>query len=196
MAHEGDEFRELLGPALAAALDGHAGTAYGLWPDGRLAYFNPAWILKAQQNGGERVLCEWSLGRNVRDAIPPVLRGFYDGLWERALSGGRVEELDYECSTPFRHRTYRMRVEPIRGRGLLVRNELRVEEPQHAVPSRSLLATYVAETGFVTMCANCRRTRRADHDGPWDWVPDLVARPPECVSHGLCAPCLELYYPE
>jgi hypothetical protein len=54
---------------------------------------------------------------------------------------------------------------------------------------------YRGANGLVTMCANCRRTRRAATK-VWDWVPSHVEEIPPGTTHGLCPPCLATYFPE
>jgi hypothetical protein len=52
---------------------------------------------------------------------------------------------------------------------------------------------YHNEHGLLTMCANCRRTRRSAGID-WDWVPEFLHSPPGRVSHGLCTVCQEYFF--
>ena len=49
---------------------------------------------------------------------------------------------------------------------------------------------------MITMCAHCRRVQPVFNVKEWTWIPSLVASPPDHVSHGLCPPCAQYYYPE
>lgn len=190
------DFRRLMGSALIQAVEQKPDTTYGVWQDGTLAYINPAWSQMARDNQGDAVLADWPLGRNVWEAVPPVLHDSYRQLWDRALQGGRPVEHRYECSSPTQQRFFRMLLHPIGKEAVLVRNHLVVAHA-HPDPSGTLsLESYRNEAGFVTMCANCRRVRRTQLPVAWDWVPDFVAHAVLDVSHGLCEACLELYYPE
>ncbi len=55
---------------------------------------------------------------------------------------------------------------------------------------------YLDHRGILTACCHCRRTRQVRETAVWDWVPSYVEEPPERVSHGICAVCLNLFYPE
>jgi hypothetical protein len=88
-----------------------------------------------------------------------------------------------------------MAVKPLRNVPvLLVACSLR-RESAHPATAAAVEGCYRDKNGFITMCSNCRRTRRVGCAPQiWDWVSAFVANPPDCVSHGICGLCLEYYY--
>ena len=81
--------------------------------------------------------------------------------------------------------------------GLFVINSLQVETPHQIAASLPLEDAYRTSTGFIAMCASCRRTRRqGTATEVWDWVPKFVEEMPIHTTHGICPPCRELYYPD
>ena len=74
-------FERLLEPFPLDELERHAGTVYGMWADFSLAYFNPAWIWFAHENGADpRIVSENYLGTSMLDVTP-------DGLAVREILG-------------------------------------------------------------------------------------------------------------
>jgi hypothetical protein len=78
----------------------------------------------------------------------------------------------------------------------VVINSLIVERPHELVASPPLDANYRDSNGLITMCCHCRRVCQVTARSAWDWVPAFVQSPPANVSHGICTPCLNLYYPD
>lgn len=185
-------------------IEQHAGTAFGLRPDFRLGYVNPAWFEFSRTNQGEpRLSAEWTLGRSVFDAIPQVLHDFYRTLFVEAMAnpkpGPRPPAHCYECSSPtlfrrFALTTYRLG----NGEGLLVVNSLLVEQPHDPAVRQPAIAdrpTYLHADGFVRQCSHCRRVEHGSEPNRWDWIPAWVDRSPPETSHTLCSFCLDHYYP-
>lgn len=55
---------------------------------------------------------------------------------------------------------------------------------------------YRDETGTITICMHCGRTRRVTAGAvQWDLLSEFQERTPRGVSHGLCPDCLEKHYP-
>lgn len=175
-----------------AVLDELDDTVYALDEERRLAFVNAAWDRFAHDNGASWSR-NWDLGASVMEATSPVLRAFYDDLFQRAADSSSPVEVDYECSSPTRVRRMRMRVAQLSPGGLLV-----VNSTLNVLPTDSSCtaddARYRDASGIVMMCAHCRRTRRAAAEA-WDWVPAWVAEMPEMTSHGLCPACFLLHYP-
>lgn len=194
-------FRPLLSGAHALeALEAHPASVVGLWPDTTIAYVNPAWLRFAHANGGrEPIESNFGLGGNYLDAISPTLRPFYAILLEAAPTA--EESLhppvhEYECSSAAEYRRFAMHVYALPGRaGWLVVNSLLVEhthDPATHAPHEPVLSEYL-HNGLLTQCAHCRRIRHVADPLRWDWVPDWVTRPMDCVSHGMCPTCYHHY---
>ena len=169
-------------------------TSYLLSDTYRILQVNRAWTRFALANGGAEMLGRWGRGASALDAVSEDLRGFYRALFDTALATGERREHDYECSSDQVLRRFRMFVLPVAPAFLVVMHTLRVEVAHERTAMAADDATY-AHGGIIRMCSHCRRVRVA---GPameaWHWVPDYVARMPANVSHGLCAPCAQVYY--
>lgn len=157
-------------------------------------YCNPAWNSFALSNaGGPGVLQDRVISRNLLDFIPADLKQYYAHLFATARALGRPVSHDYECSSTTLYRLYRMQIYPLES-GYTVVNSLRVEHPHDRTPVEPDDAVYRNSAGLIRMCANCRRTNRADDAAVWDWVPAYVERMRENTTHGVCPLCLEFYY--
>ena len=198
-------FELLLEPYLLDAAERHAATVYGMWPDFRLAYFNPAWSWFAHENGADPVVATESyLGTSVLEVTPEVLRPFYGELFRACLNGmarrNRPIQHLYECSSAGLFREFVMTLYCLRGAaGLLVVHALVVECPHDPErrPSRvPHLSAYLDADGLIHQCTHCRRTRNLEQPDRWDWVPAWVERIPRQSSHTLCEFCLQQYYLE
>jgi hypothetical protein len=178
-------------------LESDPAVIYAVDRDLRLTYCNAAWDRFAAGNGGEQIVRRLMVGRSLLDFIPDSLRRFYLEGFARVLETGSPWDHRYDCSDARVRREFHMRVLPLNGgAGLLVINSQIGEKP-HRVPASGLpLSAYAGRGGIFTMCCHCRRTRRADNDRVWDWVPELVSHPPARVSHGLCGVCFEYHYGE
>jgi hypothetical protein len=77
---------------------------------------------------------------------------------------------------------------------LMIVNTVIEEGPMLRAEANSAYAAddYRDKDGLVSMCANCRRTRRPGQT-VWDWIPAHVASIPIKTTHGLCGPCLLIY---
>ena len=187
--------KSVLAPFALATIEAEPSTVYALTSDLRISYVNPAWTEFARSNRAQWAGEEWGPGRPVLDAVPLVLRPFYDSLFARALDKREVVTHEYDCSSPDEERLFQMRVHPCDSGGLLVvHSPLRVaprERPTTPGPD----ALYRSAEGRITLCSHCRRVRRVDEHSSWDWVPRLVEGPQSGTSHGLCRVCAEYYYP-
>jgi hypothetical protein len=160
----------------------------------RFADCNPAWDEFAARNGGRGISREEILGRLVLDFVPDVLRTFYVHKYWYAQHQEEWMELDYHCSSPEKIRLFRMGMKAV-AKELLVVNHLLLEEECEVGPALSEVRDlYITRGQFATMCANCRKTKRCDDTGTWDWVPAMLQEHDLKISHGLCPRCaVDLY---
>jgi hypothetical protein len=187
-------FRSSVGGELLDALDDEPGTTYAVDRQITLQYVNRAWHEFALANNGRRCLDAYPIGCSLWEAIPPVLVGFYDIALASVFASGSPWEHVYECPSPVRMRSFRMRVARVHdGSHLIVSNEL-VREIGGSAGEAASPADYVDAYGLRVQCAHCRRCRRAGTE-TWDWVPAYLTEPDGEVSHGLCLTCLALHYP-
>ncbi len=161
----------------------------------RLVYCNPAWDRFAVENGGSHLIAKNVLGQCVLQGTSPDLVAFYRHLFTSAQAHQRPTNHDFHCSSPGRGRLLRMEVKPLRNSPLvLVACSVR-RENLHTGSLPPIERLYRDDSGFLTMCSNCRRARRAKvKPDTWDWIPAFVKEMPDLVTHGLCTLCLEYYY--
>lgn len=192
-----------LDPAFAPALerfevdklDQQRDTIFGLTAELELGYLNQGWFAFGAANGGAATLSRWTVGSNVLDAIHGPLSAFFRGVYERAAVATSPWEHAYECPSATVHRRLQMRLLPLGGGRLLVVNSVIAEWAVDVVPAHQGQAPYTDRRGLIVQCGHCRRVRRPDDSGAWDWVAGMVDRSPANTSHGLCEPCLGYFYP-
>jgi hypothetical protein len=159
----------------------------------RIVFCNRAWDSFALENDGAGCLRRAIVGCSLFDAIPQVLRPYYLRAFQAAQSSRVPFAVDYECSEPDTYRLFRMQIFPLLPEGYAVVHSLRVEHP-HKDPGLGPSEIYRGAEGIITMCAHCRRTRRATEPTVWDWVPEYLRSKTLRVSHGLCPPCHHYFY--
>jgi hypothetical protein len=156
----------------------------------RLVDCNPAWERFAVENGGHGLSGPEVCGRMILDFVPDVLRTFYLHKYWLAKRSTTGAHFDYDCSSPECIRLFRMTLLPLDDL-LLVNNHLRLQEKCEARPPLTLEEAndYTSPTGFIVMCANCRKTKRCESETQWDWIPEMLSHDSLKVSHGLCPRC-------
>ncbi|HUO59455.1 MAG TPA: PAS domain-containing protein [Candidatus Acidoferrales bacterium] len=162
----------------------------------RITYCNPAWDRFALANGGESCVAEKALGTNLMSVVPEVLKGFYLGLFQSCRDQHKPFDLDYECSSAEFFRLLHMNVLPLNEQGdLALINSIRVERPhgedRAPVDPRDI---YLSKEGIISMCSHCRRSRRQDALGNWDWVPSFLQTGNWNISHGVCPVCFSYFF--
>lgn len=160
----------------------------------RITYCNPAWNRFALANNGGLALSDRVLGSIIMDFVPPELIEFYSAVFAKAHDA--IVEFDYECSSAEVYRSFRMQILPMeQPTGFTVINALRFEEKiERERTAFAFVPEYVTNAGIITVCSHCRRSRRVDASGHWDWVPANLKPAQRNVSHGLCPTCHEYFY--
>ena len=178
-----------------ARLEESRHTIFALTPELRLAYFNPAWLEFAAMNGAPRLSADWPLGRSVMAAVPAALRRFYLDGYASVLAGGRPWETAYAAPTPWRDRSYRMRVDLVGPRAGLVCNHILAHDlPWTDEPRPADERRYRHGDGRLHQCVSCRRFT-APGAASWDRVPAWLAHAPARLSPLLCPGCHVCYFP-
>ena len=199
------EFCHVLQGARREEAERHDGTVYGILPDFRLAYFNPAWITFAWRNHAPASLFSGQyLGTSVLEVTAKPLRPFYRKLFLLALESRddtlHPLEVTYQCSSAERYREALMTLYPIGdAEGVLVVNSFVVEaehEPGKDVSVRGRASDYMDEHGLIHQCAHCRRVQNLAVGQRWDWVPEWVRTIPPQTTHTICNICMAYFYPE
>lgn len=165
----------------------------------RIAYCNGAWERQEQAKSGTAEQREELGGAAILDRIAEPLRPFYSRRFAETKKQGQDWELDFELPTAEKLRVYRLKVKRVADSYLLLESRLESEKAhgagRPAMPAVKSL--YVTESGTLTMCSHCRRTRCAGLGRTvWEWVPDYLSAPPGRVQQGLCRECFAHFYPE
>jgi hypothetical protein len=184
-------FPAFLAPAFDARdLEEADATIAVIDPDGNILWVNRAWDTFAQGNGA--VGDEVSHGSYL-DQIAPPLRDFYRAVFANALATGEAYDLDYECSSPERHRRFHLRALPIDAHGMLLEHSRIAEGAHDRTAEDAVEERYQDAEGMILQCSNCRRVRGPTPQA-WDWVPRWVARPHPRTSHVICPSCVGFYW--
>jgi len=200
VAHIAPAFEKLLPAEDLGRLERTPDVVYGLDPDLRIRYANPAWSTFARENEGDAALLPPAvMGRAVVDAIGGGLASFYSWNLREVMSSGHPWEHVFECSSADVYRVFHMNVSDVgRGRGLLVRNRLTLRRPHDPLrrPAQPFdPELHASSEGLVRQCSHCRRVRRRGTAETWDWVPELVRSPRTGTSQSLCGECFRHYFP-
>ncbi len=176
------------------AYDVDPSIVYALDSDYRIVRCNTAWDRFALENEGQGVVGSAQIGRCVLDVTCEELRPFYKTKFERVLSRQIGDSHVFECSSPTIFRQFHMSILPRGDEGLLIVNSLAREE-SHPAGADSGLADYLNDSGFIKMCAHCRRSMRGRPPLRWDWVPTALIQKQYPVRHELCSICFAYHYP-
>lgn len=180
---------------MPAAVESSPHACFALTESLDICYCNSAWDRFALENEGPNALAASILHKPFLQFVPDDLRLIYKEIFQRARALGRMQSLDYECSSAQAFRVYRMQVYPLRpGCGFVVMNSLVIVHPHTRAVCEPNDARYRCQLGLIHMCANCRRTLRMDEPETWDWIPAYVEHPRRDVTHTICPFCREYYY--
>ena len=162
----------------------------------RITYCNPAWDEFALANGGENVVAARVVGTELMHVIPEPLRGLYAEMFHRCREQHLTFDFDYECSSAEVYRLLHMNVLSLNHVGdLAFINSIRVERKHGAErPPVDPADIYISAHGIISMCSHCRRSRRQDASGVWDWVPSFLKTKEWQISHGVCPVCLSYFH--
>jgi hypothetical protein len=174
--------------ALAASDD----SAYLLSSEYKILEVNAGFRRFARENGGTESIERWR-HESVLAAVSGPLRAFFAAAFERVRRVGQPWMHAYACNSAERVRNFGMTVYPL-GDQLVVVHALRFEGPHTELACAPDVRSYVRE-GTIMMCSHCRRVRNVSGEKRWDWVPAYLLCAPAAVSHGLCEPCAQFYWP-
>ena len=183
-------------PQIVMALSQSPAVSFILNSAYHIVYCNPAWDDFARSNQAPQLTGEKTLGLNIFQVIPNVLKNFYQDAYARAMSQG-IWEFSYECSTPELFRKYRMRVHGLGTPTCYMVTNALIHEGPHRRQVKAASKKYVQPTGLINMCSHCRCSQRVDHPERWDFVPDyLRLKGPALLtlSHGFCPICYAYHY--
>lgn len=156
---------------------------------------NDGWCKFAMANSGCNLSLSAIKGTPILSYTPQVLEGFYLVNYEHARRSRKPVSFQYDCSSPEKIRLIRMEISSI-GTSLLVVNHVLLEEPCVVREAEYSFDEHLYLSGeeILTMCANCRKTRRVDLPDKWEWVPEFLQNQSFRVSHGLCPRCIKHFY--
>jgi hypothetical protein len=189
------DFLSLLSDFHADVLERHQGAIYGIWPDGVLAYVNPAWLQFARDNaGGSLLTAKYWLGWSIYPAMCGELKRFYTRSYHGCLESQTLWRHDYDCSSPDECRRFQMLVYPLKREGMLIVNAQIAEHlPTVGAIDRK---EYLTDGGIVNQCRHCHRFETTKDPHRWHAVPAWANDLPANVSHSLCPICLCHFHPD
>jgi hypothetical protein len=174
--------------------------------DGRkvIRFLNRAWTDSVERDHLAACRATALLGRPFLDFVAGPLRPYLAKAFERAAAMGpgiKSIWIHGECNTPQYFRRLTTRISPLWDPGQTVPTGYLVHSDVRrvgALSERYVLAELPVETwiqgdGFILQCGCCRRVRNPT-TGEWAMSLELLERPVEKTSHGLCELCLETYY--
>lgn len=164
--------------------------------DLNLMGYNNAWVDFARNNNGENALSKFPLRASISEAGEGLVRSYVLQGYERALRDHKPFEHQYECSSPEKFRIFHQTAYPIAGsKGLVITHHLLVEK-DHQESEKSFISRFENNHEILTQCANCRKVRDPQEESTWFWVPSLVHKQLPNISHSICTPCLDHYFPD
>jgi hypothetical protein len=170
--------------------------------EGTILFANEAWERFSALAG------ESSTGTLVGSRLVDAVRGdepreVLRRLLARAAVGPLAHPISVtsECNGPDLARLMTTQISPIvAGTELIgltfvqrVVRELPVSEVYQVVEGAA--EDYRGDGGALEQCSCCRRTRRPSDPSEWDFVPALVAAPPDDAQFGYCPLCRALHHP-
>jgi len=188
LAQVDDGFDALLGGVQATRRED---VVFGAWADGRLAYFNDAYVRFAIDNGAPSLPDHMPLGSDVLDVVPSPVQSIYRDGWSRLLAG-QAWYLGIECNGPDVFRSIVVHARPLRARtavvGVLFQHHVRTIAPMHR-PDQGAAHPHLVGPN-ARLCVNCARTADAS-SGPtrWVWVSANLDQHLAQVDWGLCDRC-------
>ncbi len=160
-----------------------------------LKAFNDAWASFAQDNNGVAILKKFPIGSNISDVGEEPLKSYFFTAYEQSLNENKPFEQNYECSSADEYRLFRQTAYPlVEQKGLVITHHLFAAKP-HEINVVNFSRQYCNEHDNIVQCQNCRKIRDPDNDLRWIWVPSIVENQLPNISHGICPPCLDHYYP-
>jgi hypothetical protein len=151
----------------------------------------------ATRNAPPGFLDQWGEGSSVVDAVSGPMVGSVRCWYEGALRGRSVD-LTYHCHGMRRYRVFRMRILPMPGSGCLVEHAVVVDGALDGaldLDEEEIRDRYMGSDGRFIQCGHCRKTRSGSGPERWDWVTDLIHRPPTGTAMVTCPACLGLWAP-
>jgi hypothetical protein len=167
---------------------------------GTILFANDAWERHARSTG---TFAELPVGTRLADGIQgEAPRKVFEELLARVVRlPSRPITITTECNGPDVARLVTTQLTPVLAGGEAVGVRLTVKVVRE-LPAAEVYPIveggadeYRAADGALTQCCCCRRTRRPADPAEWDFVPALVAAPPEDTGYAYCPLCHELHDP-
>lgn len=168
--------------------------------EGTILFTNDGWERFARTTGA---FCDLAVGARLADGIAgEVPRRVFQELVRRVVDPGATAiTITSECNGPDVARLVTTQLTPVLagseaiGLAMVVKivRELRAAEVYQVVEGTA--DDYRGGEGVLEQCCCCRRSRRPSEPAEWDFVPALVAAPPEDTTYSYCPLCRELHDP-
>lgn len=165
---------------------------YRIDAGGRISRVNAAWTEFARDNGGEALMPERVLGRDLLQAMTDsTVRALYAQMIRQARDG-RAVRFRYRCDAPDRRRIFEMEIRAVGGGEVEFVSTLRHEEPR--APVGLLQGGQARDARLLRVCSWCQQVAVGEHT----WLPVeaaaelmhlLEAETFPRLTHGICDAC-------
>jgi len=168
---------------------------YALSKELKFIYFNPTmYALESQLNLKEIGERRYQLGNSVLNSFKGIrIKLFLRKHYNQVIKSGEMWKHELVCPIKAENNTFLQRVYPIQNeKGLLIINTEMYKLPLTNINQKvfdSIEKRYIQPTGQITICANCKHTKRADEENLWDWVPDWADTLPVNGHIEICSTC-------
>ena len=189
-----------------AALDREPGIVLVLDAVGIIRFLNRAWSVSLKRDHAPKS-CDPGevLGRPYLDFVAGDLKVKMKQAFERAFALDPTDSVwvHGECNTAKLYRKLSTRITALEDPatrlrdGFLVHSDLRIAGPlsDRYEPVELDVDAWRDTNGLIVQCGCCRRVREPG-TGRWAMGLELIERPVDGTSHGLCDLCLETFYGE
>jgi hypothetical protein len=193
-------------------LDAVDGIAYAVDSEHRIvAVGRRRWDRFAVENGVPELCADRVIGRDLFDFVSgPDVRLAYRQIADRVIATGEPAAVCARCDSPGVARQLRLSIAPLRfghnRPGLLFQAQIIIAEERprlNVFDFQTLLSALKRQSDLpiVTMCSFCQQLRRPGSSDEDDWVPveeyyRLGGGSDVRISHGLCADCDAVRFPD
>jgi hypothetical protein len=189
-----EDFRAALSRFDLGKLEQDDALIIGIDPTFTIRLLNSAWARAADEFGYPEVGREWTLGRQLLDAIEKSERHEHERRLSAALQGSKPRHEEYDCDDQHYQRRFGLVSYPLAdSRGLLLVHSICHVAKRGQPPQDDMHRRFQTATGLMLRCAGCQRFKDPNRDDLWEFSSGAPP-PPEKVSHVMCHTCSAFFF--